>query len=373
MLIYALFLFLIGAWCFSFFVCRCLSRRPYILSDIPNQRSGHQKALSRGGALAFTLPILLFLFGSLFIFSPELFGGRSDGAAWAFAWGALFFSLLGLLDDCYRLSVWVRFCLTFLFCSFLCIWGLEGRLLIGGLSFSAWPAHLIQILWLAACINFFNFMDGMDALAALQAWWIALITSLSVGLDLRHLLSLGSTSSLGLSFGLHKFVFWSYLSLACVLTAFLYWNWPRAKLFMGDGGSYFLGFVLGFSALWAMELGFLNRSIKTEYLSGLDAGIISLAWMPFLLDTSLSLLERLRRKANIFKAHREHLYQKLLAKQWSPEKILMFYFSLNCIFLLPIMLWLILRSGWASLTLGTCLTVGVAILFLKLRKAGNFI
>ena len=379
---YTPLLFLVGSWCFSFFTCRALIRHPYILRDIPNKRSGHQRLVSRGGALAFALPILLFLFISLFLFSFqshealenfENFGKldpKADRTAWAFAWGALFFALLGFLDDRYRLSAGLRFCLSLLFCSFLCVWVQKGAgLLLGGLSFTGGPAILIQILWLLICINFFNFMDGMDGLAALQAWWIAILVSIGVGLDLRYLLYLGSTSPLSLSLRLHSFVFWSYLGLACVLTAFLYWNWPRAKLFMGDGGSYFLGFVLGFSVLWAMDLAFMNRDAKAGYLSALDAGLICLAWMPFLLDAGLTLLERLKGKANIFQAHREHLYQKLLVKGWPPEKIIMLYASLNGSFLLPIILWFVLRSLWPVLLLSASITAVVSILILKLKKS----
>ena len=100
----------------------------------------------------------------------------------------------------------------------------------------------------------------------------------------------------------------------------------------------------------------------------LDAGIIVLAWMPFLLDAGLSLIQRLIRKENIFQAHREHLYQKLLAKQWSPEKILAFYALLDLVFFLPIALWFFLRSPWPVYMLGICLTVGTCFLFFKLKK-----
>lgn len=361
--------FLIVAWCFSFFVCRYLSSRPYILADLPNQRSGHQRTVSRGGALAISLPILLFLFSSLFIFSSSFFEAKNAQVALAFSLGALFFALLGFLDDCCQLSALRRFCLSFLFCSVLCPWALQDSLRIGGFHFSAWPVVLLQVLWLLTCINFFNFMDGMDALAGLQAWWIASITCLAVGLDIEHLLAFSKTASLDRELGLHSFVFWAYLSLACVLTAFLYWNWPRAKLFMGDGGSYFLGFALGFAPLWAIELGPTNQSIKAGYFPRFDAGLMALAWMPFLMDASLTLLGRLRSKANIFRAHRQHIYQKLLAKQWSSEKVLMLYFFLNCGFLAPIILWLISPEMWqASLFLALCITTAVFVLFIKLRR-----
>ena len=200
----SLFLFFIGAWIFSFLVCRALSRRPYILADIPNQRSGHQRIVSRGGALAFVLPSVLFLFSSLFIFFPTPITGEAGQGdkliklALSLACGAFFFSLLGFLDDCYRLSALARFCLSLLFCSLVCFWGLgsgsemKGELLLGGFSFSGWAVPFFQILWLLSCINFFNFMDGMDGLAALQAWWIALVTSLGLSLDLKYLSGSGS-------------------------------------------------------------------------------------------------------------------------------------------------------------------------------------
>ena len=325
-----------------------------------------------GGSLGFTLPFLLFIFSSLFFFR-NLENGSVTGLAfqekqitWVFALGALVFFIIGFLDDCYSLSASLRFSLSFFFCAFLCFWSRgegewKGEWEEGALV-------LVQTLWLLSCINFFKFMDGMDGIAGLQALWISLMVSLGTAFAFE------TGGFLTLNLALYKFVFWSYLALACLLTAFLYWNWPRAKLFMGDGGSYFLGFVLGFSALWAQELNFLGFALRGQEKRGLwffllNAAPICMAWMPFLLDTSLSLLERLRSSGNIFQAHREHLYQRLLAKQYSPQKVLLFYMSLNATFAFPIVLFFVLDSPWLALFLGSCLTLGNALLFLRLKHS----
>ncbi len=340
-----IFFIIIGSSLFSFFICRFLAFHPKFLADVPNSRSSHKKQVSRGGGLAFSLPALVIFF--IFLWPSAYTGGQ------ALCLGAVFFVVLGLLDDKYNLKPSVRLVLSFVFISLLCFEGLADSMVIFGLHLSGWPLLCLQILWIISGINFFNFMDGIDGLAGLQALWISLVVSMAS-------LVLGSYE-----------IFWSYLGLIAALGSFLYWNWPRARLFMGDGGSYFLGFVCSFAALLIgqQSIDLTVHSLPKVYPIYLDTGIVILAWLPFLLDTVLTLLVRIWGKKNIFNAHREHLYQQLVSvqSQWKVEHILFFYISVNLTLLLPMLCWLVLPQQYLNLFISASFLILYTFVFSFLK------
>jgi UDP-N-acetylmuramyl pentapeptide phosphotransferase/UDP-N-acetylglucosamine-1-phosphate transferase len=132
-----------------------------------------------------------------------------------------------------------------------------------------------------AFTNFYNFMDGMDGLAGTMG----LIGFATLGLSAFH----GETHSrLALAA--------TVVSVACL--GFLCWNWPKAKVFMGDTGSTFLGFS-------AAALGWIGTSKSLWHWS-----FPFLVFFPFWFDASMTLLRRLFRGEKIWRAHREHFYQR---------------------------------------------------------------
>jgi Fuc2NAc and GlcNAc transferase len=153
-----------------------------------------------------------------------------------------------------------------------------------------------SIVWMT---NLYNFMDGSDGLAAMEAIFV-------FGLGGFFLFEYQATELGVLAWG-----------LSALLSGFLAWNWPTARIFMGDSGSCFLGFMIAsyafisyksFSFPWQLWL----------ILSGL-----------FWFDATATLLRRLIAKDKWYKPHRLHAYQRLIQKGWSHQKVLLSALLLN--------------------------------------------
>ena len=156
--------------------------------------------------------------------------------------------------------------------------------------------HLIYFICFSllgvSIINFCNFMDGIDGILAGNIILILLFCALQF--DIFILILFGS------------------------LLGFLYWNWEPAKIFMGDTGSTFLGAYL-VSILF-------NLNNSSNFIA------LILISFPILGDAMICLIIRLINGKNIFKAHKDHLYQRLRKSGWSAKKIAstyMFFTILN--------------------------------------------
>jgi UDP-N-acetylmuramyl pentapeptide phosphotransferase/UDP-N-acetylglucosamine-1-phosphate transferase len=247
------------------------------LLDAPGPRRLHQQPTPRGGGIAIALVLLA-------------------ATAWLGQGGAAFFVGLvvtagaGLVDDLRNLSALPKLLLQGLGALPLAwAWPLAPELL--GVS-GGFVAALLLVLVL---VNFWNFMDGSNGLAASQA--------LLVGVGLAGLAGLASPAG------------WLGLMLAAACLGFLPHNLPKARLFLGDVGSHALGFAVAGLSLHA-----LSRS---------DAGFWPLLLLPstMLLDAGLTLLGRLLRRQKVWQAHREHLYQRAVAHGWSHSRICAVYFA----------------------------------------------
>ncbi len=363
-------IFLILAMIFAFCIARLLAAHPSFFSDIPNQRSGHSEAISRAGGLSFALPALCFFF---------FYFWESNNAAYqALCIGSFAFCMLGLWDDAYGLSAQVRLVLSLVLACGLCFWASSDSFSINFFNVALLPwfsqflgeelAHVflyvICILWVLACVHFFNFMDGMDALAGLQALWIILHLALLLANEM--FLEIGAPV-----FRLQAMLF-PYCSLALCLLAFLYWNWPKASVFMGDNGSYFLGFSMSFAALLSWPGPPVQEGQEESTPFAIDLGLLACAWLPFFLDAALTLFLRSTEGKNIFMAHREHLYQRLGARGWSPLQILGLYSLLNVFLLIPLGLAVFYDAFFFS-AIAACLLGGLYLglfLYLRMQKGG---
>lgn len=250
----------------TFLLIRWQSRIPIV--DVPNQRSSHSRPTSRAGGLAI---LAAFLGGCLL--SPAGLGGH---ARWVLIGGGAFF-LLGLLDDLFHLPEAARFLIQVLLAVLIASFGPR----LTGLPWSAWalpPALAVAVtaFWYVGFLNLFNFMDGTDGLAAGEAVLAGLFMALIAGSPLPLLVS---ASALG----------------------FLYFNRAPARLFMGDSGSYLLGYLLAVSVV-----------IGAQGPEG-SAKVIPLILVlgTFIADTTTTLLRRIVKGETWYKAHRSHYYQKL--------------------------------------------------------------
>jgi len=181
--------------------------------------------------------------------------------------------------------------------------------------FVAAVALVVAVYW----INLFNFMDGIDGIAGSQAIFMCCAAALLM--VLRGPDAAGTAS------------FWMLLAVAAATAGFLVLNWPPARIFMGDAGSTYLGFVIVF-------LGLVTIS----------AGVISLAqWSilaaAFVTDATVTLVRRLMRHERVFDAHRRHAYQHLSRRWKSHRRVTAGFIAVNLIWLLPLS-WLSAVSGW---------------------------
>jgi Fuc2NAc and GlcNAc transferase len=170
-------------------------------------------------------------------------------------------------------------------------------------------------------MNLFNFMDGIDGIAATEAtfvsWGGALLASMAaVSSEVR----------------------WAAVLLGAACLGFLRWNWPPARIFMGDVGSGYLGYVIAVLAVAA------TRENPAALWIWLILGGV------FFVDATVTLLRRLLRGDRIYEAHRSHAYQ-WLARRWeSHAKVTWAVLTVNVLWLLPCAVFATRRPGIAAAT-----------------------
>jgi len=263
------------------------------LLDLPTQRSLHTLPTPRGGGLGIPL------FGLLGIVGTSL-------PAWVYY---LFLSsglvaLVGLIDDLKGLSPKLR--LSVHLCSGVIF--LAGLELPPNFEYSfieMWkcPFALVFIVWM---LNLYNFMDGIDGLAGVQA--VTASASLFLLTEFK-----GAESYSGI-----------YLTLGAAGIGFLLLNWYPSKIFMGDVASGFLGFVFG------------SLAVRAAYMNEMPISVFLILFSYFITDTGITLLRRLIRGAQIFQAHREHAYQKLVQRGYKHSQVASAIAIYNIVWLAPL-------------------------------------
>lgn len=242
--------------------------------DVPNARSSHSRPTPRGGGAALVAVTLAYV---AFAWAR---GAIDRDVALALGVGGFAVALVGALDDRFQISNAVRLPAWFAIAIF-------ADLVLGGLPVLAvgtWTlplgviGHAIVILGVVWMINLYNFMDGIDGLAGAQA-----VGAASVG----GVLLLASDSGLaGVA-----------LAMAFAAGGFLVWNWPPAKIFMGDVASGFLGYA------------FTILAIASEKTGGPSIGVWAILLGVFIVDATLTVARRLARGERLSEAHRSHAYQ----------------------------------------------------------------
>jgi UDP-N-acetylmuramyl pentapeptide phosphotransferase/UDP-N-acetylglucosamine-1-phosphate transferase len=252
------------------------------MMDIPNERSSHTSVTPRGGGIAIVLTVILSVIALAVVTgvinTPEIL---------AYLVGGTLIAIVGILDDMQSLSASRRFAMqAFVALIIVAILGhpttiqipILGILPVGNFGI------IIVMLWIVGFINAYNFMDGIDGMAAGTGTVIAL----------------GWLSLFGISFDPNVVIIVLTIALMGGCIGFLGQNWQPAKIFMGDAGSTFLGFT--FAVLPLM--------LKETQVQSLTAS--ALVMWPFLFDPVFTFVRRLLAGKNVFKAHREHIYQKLV-------------------------------------------------------------
>lgn len=288
--------FLVTAW-----VRRVAIQRG--LLDIPNTRSSHAVATPRGGGLGIVA-------GFLVILATLIYQGKFPLVSGMVILGGTFaIAMLGWIDDVHRLSAAKRLVVHLVIASItvITLGGFEHLRMGSSVAQLGWPGSILAVIGLVWLINLYNFMDGIDGLASAEAVTVSLALSiLGAGMF---------ASQIGFSL--------ATLALAAASTAFLVWNWSPAKVFMGDAGSAALGFAFGALALTG------------EIHQGVPLLVLILLLGVFVVDATLTLIDRLRRGENITHAHRDHVYQRLVQAGWSHRHVTLGAIAINVILLWP--------------------------------------
>lgn len=328
--------FIVISYILSFFITAFI--RYYAVKsdflDIPNARSSHIAATPKGGGAGF---VLIFLIAAVFLAVTRQIPYR---IAVAFAGGGIAVFFIGLRDDYKHVNILVRLLVHFFAAAWAVYWlnGNPSLNIIGmnlGMGFIGNYLCVAGIVWL---INLYNFMDGIDGIAALQA-----------------IIAAGFIGMLFIFNGMFNMALLLWV-LAASVAGFLFWNWPAARIFMGDAGSSFLGFAFGV---------FIVFTMKDQTLSAWPWFII---FGIFFIDTIITLFTRILRGAYWYRAHCCHAYQHA-ARNWGHLKVIFVMALLQIFWLVPLAC-----LSWFYINIGFLLTISafIPIIFLSVYlKAGR--
>jgi len=289
-----------GAWCLAAMAVAAVLTRALIewttsrgIIDAPNARSSHVRNTPRGGGLAIVVVVVAVAVVIAALRPEEL--SRIAGVIMP----ALAIAAVSWLDDVQSLRNRTRFAVHLgAAIAATAALGAVARIDLGSLGMIrlgvlAWP---LTVLWIVGLTNAFNFMDGSDGIAGITAAAAAAGIAAAAAAC-----GAGPVAVIAAAF-------------AGAAGGFLTSNWQPARIFMGDVGSAFCGFMLAVLPLA------VRADAVPEVLP-----VAMLALWPFIFDTSLTLLRRLRAGENIFHAHRSHLYQRLLIAGWSHRAVASLY------------------------------------------------
>lgn len=284
--------------------------------DKPNNRKIHAKPIPLMGGIALyaacVLTILLFL--------------RNYSTSMAVVIGGTILMLIGLLDDWYKTKgkefpVWPRLLIYGLVSAIpisfgIKIVGITNFQLEGMIIFPEWLAWIATMLWIFAFINMINFIDGVDGLSS----GIVMISSLT----LFMIAILQDYPELAVLAGI----------LAGACGAFLGFNFYPARIFMGDAGAVFIGYMI---AVLAIDGAYKSATIITIVVPMLVLGVP-------IMDTFIVFLRRLMKGQGLHKADKLHTHHSLMKWGLSQRQTVLFLYLIGIIFsLLSIILVLVLK------------------------------
>ncbi len=285
--------------------------------DVPNARSSHVRPVPRGGGF------VIALVASAAFIALAAYGEMPWTLTLALLVPGACVACVGYLDDLRGVPALRRLCVQAIAATaavaILGGWGAPWLPRESAAWFVLQAALVLGIVW---STNLYNFMDGIDGLAGAEAVFL--------GLGGLLLLS-GTLAPPGASM--------ACLVLCATALGFLAWNWPPARIFMGDVGSGYLGLVFAVVAL----------------ASSREEPRLLIGWLilsgSFLVDSATTLARRLARRERFYEAHRIHAYQWLARRFGRHAPVTLLYSAVNVLWLLP-MAWLSVNArahaGWIA-------------------------
>jgi Fuc2NAc and GlcNAc transferase len=273
--------------------------------DVPNERSSHSVPTPRGGGVAMVVSFLLA------IVALRLAGGVDRRVAIAILGAGGLVAGIGFVDDHRHVAArWRLAAHLAAACWALAALGGPPPLMIGGsvvsIGLAGAVVAAVALVWL---LNLYNFMDGIDGIAGVEA-----VTVCIGGVVLAATNPVARAEWLPAGM------------LAAATLGFLAWNFPPARIFMGDAGSGFLGIILG---IFALRAGTLSPNLLWSW--GILLGV-------FVVDATVTLLRRTMRRERIYEAHRSHAYQHAAVRAGSHLPVTLVVGAINLLWLLPIAL-----------------------------------
>ena len=281
-----LILFLIS-FLLTYFIKNYMIKKSLVA--VVNERSSHTVPTPHGGGIALAITWFIGLMYLYFI------GEISSNLFYALLFGAVI-SIVSFFDDIYELSPKIRLIAQ-------AIVAIGGLYFLGGFETLTFGIFDIQnaiftnifaffmIIWF---INLYNFLDGINGYAGSEAVFLALAAFI-------------------LFSGNH------FLVLAVAVLGFLFWNWNKAKIFMGDVGSTLLGYNIAIFTIY-----YANEEATNFWIWIILFGVY---WF----DATLTLIRRKLNKEKLSLAHKKHAYQRLTQSGWSHYKVTNYSIGLNMI------------------------------------------
>ncbi len=259
------------------------------LVDTPNHRSLHSAPVPRSGGVAVVLCLCLGLM---------IVNWRLDNVTYLspLLVAILIVAACSFLDDLKGLSVRIRLLVHFLAVAYLLFSGYQlVDVGVSGLAIPLFPVLSIAVsaIFIIWSINMYNFMDGMDGFAAgMTAFGFSAFAIL--GLHANNL----------------PFLLCNLVLVASVL-GFWFYNFPPAKIFLGDTGSSVLGLCYGAISIWGV-----NENVFSFWVA-------IIIFSPFLVDASYTLIRRICTGERFWEAHKSHFYQRLVEKGYGHRKVVL--------------------------------------------------
>lgn len=326
----------------SILITRFMILRLYVI-DVPTERSSHDIPTPKSGGIAI---VAAFSAGVLAIFmiaektmimKPYFFG---------FVFSSLLIAGISFYDDLRSKPYTFKLKAQLLAAGVVLTSGLiidEFVLPFAGIVVLGWMSYPVTLLWILGFTNAFNFMDGLDGLAAgvavIAGAFLCIITY--------------SQGSL--------FVYITCYTLVAGILGFLVYNFPPARIFMGDVGSAFIGFCFAVLAVIAARYDHSH----TSYF------VVPLLFFNFIYDTSFTLVRRSLRGENLAEAHKSHLYQIFHQLGYSPHFVSVFHYGV-CILQGIAAMWMVRMPGPARIYVFLpFLAFQIAYSWIIMRSAGK--
>ena len=291
-------LFAFGLFLLSCLICKLMIKHFRII-DFPNERSSHKKPTPKSGGIVVVVTfvcgiIAIYFFGDTTLIKADYSIG--------FVLGALIVAGISFYDDLktqsFLFKLFGQIIATIIVLYSGVVLNQISLPFIGVFKLGVW-GYVLTSLWIIGLTNAYNFMDGLNGIAAGTA-------------------VIAGTFFCFISFSNGSiFVYIICYTLISGSLGFMVFNFPKAKLFMGDVGSAFLGFVFSTLAIISAQYDHSHTSFL----------IIPLLFFNFIYDTFFTFMRRLINKENVFSAHRKHLYQLFNQLGCNHVKVSCFHFG----------------------------------------------